>query len=67
MELASQSLGLQLDVLEVRVPDEIESAFESAKRKRAEALLIPVSSLLVDFEDEVGRPRRAAQVAGDML
>ena len=53
MELASQSLGLQLDVLEVHGPDEIESAFDSAKRNRAEALLIPASSLLVGFRRRV--------------
>jgi putative tryptophan/tyrosine transport system substrate-binding protein len=53
MELASQSLGLQLDVLEVRGPDEIETAFESAKIKRVEALLIPASSLLVGFRRRV--------------
>jgi putative ABC transport system substrate-binding protein len=53
LELASQSLGLQLDVLEVHGPDEIQSAFESAKRNRVEALLIPASSLLVGFRRRV--------------
>jgi len=53
LELASQSLGLQLDVLEVHGPEEIESAFESAKRNRVEALLIPASSLLVGFRRRV--------------
>ncbi|HLN97920.1 MAG TPA: ABC transporter substrate-binding protein [Pyrinomonadaceae bacterium] len=53
LELASQSLGLQLDVLEVHGPDEIQRAFESAKRNRVEALLIPASSLLVGFRRRV--------------
>ena len=53
MELASQSLGLQLDVLEVRGPDDIEGAFEFAKRRHVEALLIPASSLLVGFRRRV--------------
>jgi putative tryptophan/tyrosine transport system substrate-binding protein len=46
MELAARSLGLQLEVLEVSGPDDIESAFNAAKRKRANALLIPASGVL---------------------
>jgi putative ABC transport system substrate-binding protein len=38
-ELAAQSLHLQLQLLEVAGPDELESAFEAAKKQRAEALM----------------------------
>ena len=46
MEVAARPLGLQLEVLEVRGPDDIESAFNAAKGKRANALLVPASSVL---------------------
>ncbi len=46
MEDAARSLGLQLEILEVRGPDDIESAFNAAKVKRANALLVPASSVL---------------------
>jgi len=46
MEFAARSLGLQLEVLEVSGPDDIESAFNAAKGKRANALLVPASSVL---------------------
>ena len=46
MEFAARSLGLQLEVLEVSGPDDIESAFDAAKGKRANALLVPASSVL---------------------
>jgi putative ABC transport system substrate-binding protein len=38
-ESAAQSLRLQLQLLEVKAPDEIESAFEAAKKQRADALV----------------------------
>lgn len=53
MEVAARSLGLQLEVLEVLGPDEIESAFDVAKTKRVNALLIPASSLLAGFRKRV--------------
>jgi len=46
MEFAARSLGMQLEVLEVSGPDDIESAFNAAKGKRANALLVPASSAL---------------------
>jgi len=36
---AAQSLRLQLQLLEVNTPDEIESAFDAAKKQRADALV----------------------------
>ena len=53
MEIAARSLGLQLEILEVRGPDDIESAFNAAKRNRVNALLIPASSLLAGFRRRV--------------
>ena len=38
-EVAAQSLHLQLQLLEVNGPDEIESAFAAAKKQRADALV----------------------------
>jgi putative ABC transport system substrate-binding protein len=53
MEAAARSLGLQLEVLEVRGPDDIESAFDAAKEKRANALLVPASSVLAAHRKRV--------------
>jgi putative ABC transport system substrate-binding protein len=38
-EVAAQSLRLQVQLLEVKVPDEIEFAFDAAKRQRSHALV----------------------------
>jgi putative tryptophan/tyrosine transport system substrate-binding protein len=38
-EITAQSLHLQLQLLEVNGPDEIESAFDAAKKQRADALV----------------------------
>ena len=38
-EAAAQSLRLQLQFLEVKAADEIESAFDAAKKQRADALV----------------------------
>jgi putative ABC transport system substrate-binding protein len=43
----AQSLGLQLQELEVRGPDDLEAALEAARREGAEALLIGGTPLLV--------------------
>ena len=42
MDSAAQSLGVQLLALEVRELDELESAFDSARSKRADALIVPL-------------------------
>jgi putative ABC transport system substrate-binding protein len=42
MEPAARSLGVQLQVLEIRGPDDLDRAFQSAKRQRAEAVLLPL-------------------------
>jgi putative ABC transport system substrate-binding protein len=38
-EVAAQSLRLQVQLLEVKAPDEIESALDAAKKQRADALV----------------------------
>jgi putative ABC transport system substrate-binding protein len=38
-EVAAQSLRLQVQLLEVKAPDEIESALDTAKKQRADALV----------------------------
>ena len=45
LKIAGQSLGLQLLFLEVRGPNEIESAFTAVGRERAGAMLVPADSL----------------------
>ena len=38
-DVAAQSLGLQVQLLNVKAPDEIESALDAAKKQRADALV----------------------------
>src|SRR5215831_13048927 len=46
MDGAARSLGVQLLAFQVRAPDEIESAFNTARSKRADAVIIPGSGFL---------------------
>jgi putative tryptophan/tyrosine transport system substrate-binding protein len=46
MDGAARSLGVQLLAFQLRGPDEIDSAFDSARSKRADALVIPSSAFL---------------------
>jgi putative ABC transport system substrate-binding protein len=46
MDGTARSLGVQLLAFQVRGPDEIESAFDTARSKRADALVIPSSAFL---------------------
>jgi putative tryptophan/tyrosine transport system substrate-binding protein len=45
MEDAARSLGMQLLVLEMRRPDDLESAFDGARKKRADILVLPAAGL----------------------
>jgi len=45
VELAARSLGLQLQILEVRDSKDFDSAFETAKRGRAAALIVLPSTM----------------------
>jgi putative ABC transport system substrate-binding protein len=46
MDGTARSLGVQLLAVQLRKPDEIESAFNTARSKRADALIIPPSGFL---------------------
>src|SRR5215475_14730933 len=46
MEAAARLLGVQLLALEMRGPDDLDSAFDAARKKRADALILPASGLL---------------------
>jgi putative tryptophan/tyrosine transport system substrate-binding protein len=46
MEDVAQSLDMQLLALELRGPDDFESAFDTAKKKRADVLILPSSAFL---------------------
>lgn len=52
-EAATKSLGLQLQVLQVRAPDELPGAFESAVRGREEGLAVAVSPMLVTSREAI--------------
>jgi putative ABC transport system substrate-binding protein len=57
LEAAAPTLGLQLQRVEVRVPDDFEGAFEAATRERAGALYAPGDPLTTN------RPRMVADIA----
>jgi putative ABC transport system substrate-binding protein len=78
MQAAAQALGLKLHALEVRNPEELESAFKAAIRERAGALLVPavmVSSYrrqIVDFAEKKRLPliydtREFVEQAGGLM
>jgi ABC-type uncharacterized transport system substrate-binding protein len=46
-EIAGRSLGLQLQILEVRGPDELNSAFEAMTRERAGAVFVLVDTIFL--------------------
>ena len=51
-EAAAQSLRLQLQLLEVKAADEIESAFDAAKKQRADALVQIQAAFLNPINNE---------------
>jgi putative ABC transport system substrate-binding protein len=52
-EAAAQSLRLQLQLLEVKAPDEIESAFDAAIKHRADALVQIQASVLEPYQQRI--------------
>src|SRR5207253_3102460 len=46
-DVAARALGLQLQLLEARGPDELEGAFAAMTRERAGALFVPADIILV--------------------
>jgi putative ABC transport system substrate-binding protein len=57
LEAAAQTMGVELQRLEVRVPEDFEGAFEAATRQRAGALILPGDPLVTN------RPRMVADLA----
>jgi putative tryptophan/tyrosine transport system substrate-binding protein len=57
LEAAAQPLGVELQRLEVRVPEDFASAFQAATRQRAGALIAPGDPLVTN------RPRMVADLA----
>jgi putative tryptophan/tyrosine transport system substrate-binding protein len=57
LETAAPSLGVELQRVEVRVPDDFETALKAATRQRAEALFVPGDPLVTN------RPRMIADLA----
>ena len=53
MDGTARSLGVQLFAFQVREPDEIESAFDAARSKRADALVIPSSGFLSLYRERI--------------
>jgi putative ABC transport system substrate-binding protein len=53
MEAAAQLLGVQLLALEMRGPDDLDSAFDSARKKRADALILPASGVLALYRKRI--------------
>jgi putative ABC transport system substrate-binding protein len=53
MEAAARSLGVQLLVLEVRGPDDLDAAFKTASKERAGALNVLASPLLASYSQKI--------------
>jgi putative ABC transport system substrate-binding protein len=53
MEGAARLLGMQLLILEIRGPDDLESAFDVATKKRADALVLPAAGILSLYRKRV--------------
>jgi putative ABC transport system substrate-binding protein len=58
MDGAARSLGVQLLAFQLREPDEIESAFDAARNKRADALVVPSSGFLSLYREFASVPLR---------
>jgi putative tryptophan/tyrosine transport system substrate-binding protein len=57
LKAAARAFGVQLQVLDARSPDQLDSAFAAMTRERAAALLVLTDSMFV------GQPRRIADLA----
>jgi putative tryptophan/tyrosine transport system substrate-binding protein len=53
MEDAARSLGMQLLAIEIRGPEDLESAFELARKKRAEAIILPASGFFALYRQRI--------------
>ena len=52
-EAAARALGLQVHVLRAKGPDELESAFESAVKAGADAVLVLISPMFISRRDDL--------------
>ena len=53
MDGTARSLGVQLLAFQLRGPDEIESVFDAARSKRADALIVPSSGFLSLYRERI--------------
>jgi putative ABC transport system substrate-binding protein len=53
MEVAARALGVQLRILEVRGPDALEGAFQTASKERTGALNVLASPLLASYSQKI--------------
>jgi putative ABC transport system substrate-binding protein len=53
MDGTARALGVQLFVVQLPGPDEIESAFKTARSKRADAVIIPSSGFLSLYRERI--------------
>ena len=53
MDGTARSLGVQLLAFQIRGPDELESAFDAARSKRADALILPSSGFLSLYRQRI--------------
>ncbi len=52
-KVAAQTLGLELQSLEVRDPNQFESAFEAANSERADALIVIADPFLARYQTQI--------------
>ena len=64
MEGAAPSLGVTLQVQDIRTADDIPAAFEAASRARAEGALTTEESMFIVHRARVTETRGSIQVAG---
>jgi len=51
--MAAPPLGVQLQSLEVRVPDDLENAFRAAGKARADALIVVLSGFVGNHQEQI--------------
>jgi putative tryptophan/tyrosine transport system substrate-binding protein len=52
-EVAGQSLGLRIQLLEVTAPDELENAFNAAKKQKSDALVQIQAAFLASYQQRI--------------
>ena len=54
-EIAARSLGLKLQLLEVRDPEDLDGAFRAAVRERAQALVVPRNPVTMNERERIAQ------------